>query len=90
MKIEVISGDTHLNYHLKFCRNRTKTSIIFLNLTFFKFPSMESRAVQKRSSHVQITLTSKPFELEFPDTTQMKDLSKSFLSITDFISFFLN
>ena len=38
MKIEVISEDIHLNYHLKFCRNRTKTSIIFLDFNFFQIP----------------------------------------------------
>ena len=45
---------------------------------------------QKRSSHVQTALDSKPFELKIPDTTQMKDLLKSFLTITDFNKFFLN
>ena len=39
---------------------------------------------QKWSSHVQTAVASKPFELKIPDTTQMKDLSKSFLTITNF------
>ena len=60
-------------------------------LSYFESISEHSAwASQKRSSHVQITLTSKPFDLKFPDTTQMKDLSKSFLTITDFNKFFLN
>ena len=36
------------------------------------------------SSLVQITLASKPFELGIPDTTQIKDLFKSFPDITNF------
>ena len=39
---------------------------------------------QKRSSYVQTALVSKPFELKIPDTAQMKDLLKSFQTITDF------
>ena len=33
---------------------------------------------QKRSSHVQTALVSKPLKLKIPDTAQMKDLLKSF------------
>ena len=39
---------------------------------------------QKWSSHVQTAVASKPFELKIPDTAQMKDLLKSFQTITDF------
>ena len=39
---------------------------------------------QKTSSCIRIAVTSKPFELEFSDTTQMSDLSKRFLDITNF------
>ena len=45
---------------------------------------------QKESSHVQTALAPKPFELKISDTTQMKDLLKSFLTITDFNKFFLD
>ena len=41
------------------------------------------------SSCIQIAVISKPFELEFIDMTQMKDLSMSFLNITNFNMFFL-
>ena len=44
---------------------------------------------QKKSSHVQTALVPKPFELKIPDTTQMKDLLKSFLTVTDFNKFLL-
>ena len=39
---------------------------------------------QKKSSHVQTALVPKPFEIKITDTTQMKDLLKSFLTVTDF------
>ena len=42
------------------------------------------------SSLIQITVASKPFELGIPDTTQMKDLSKSFPGIANFNPFFLH
>ena len=45
---------------------------------------------QKKSSHVQTALVPKPFELKIPDTTQMKDLLKSFLTVTDFNQFLLD
>ena len=45
---------------------------------------------QKESSHVQTALAPKPFELKISDTTQMKDLLKIFLSITDFNKFLLD
>ena len=51
--------------------------------------SIEIRADQKMSSLFQITVASKPFKLKFPDTTQMKDLSKSFPNITNFYPLFL-
>ena len=41
------------------------------------------------SSRIQIAVTSKPFQLEFPETTQMRDLSKSFLNIINFNKLFL-
>ena len=40
---------------------------------------------QKRGSPVQVALTFERFEPELSDTAQMKDLSKSFLNITNFI-----
>ena len=43
---------------------------------------------QKKSSHVQTALVSKPFEAKIPDTAQMKDLLKSFPNITNFNQFF--
>ena len=45
---------------------------------------------QKWSSHVQTAVASKPFELKIPDTTQMKDLLKSFLTITNSNKFLLD
>ena len=39
---------------------------------------------EKRSGHVQTVLGPKPFELKIPDTSQIKNLLKSFLTITDF------
>ena len=55
----------------------------FLDIYFWALiPDMRSQ--QKRGSDVQVALTFKRFEPEFPDTTQMKDLSKSFLNITNF------
>ena len=44
----------------------------------------------RRSSYVQTALVSKPFDLKIPDMTQMKDLLKSFLTITDFDRFILD
>ena len=44
----------------------------------------DMRSQQKRGSDVQVALTFKRFEPEFPDMTQMKDFLKSFLKITDF------
>ena len=38
---------------------------------------------QKKSSHIQTALVSKPFELKIPDMAQMKDLLKSFQTTTN-------
>ena len=57
---------------------------------FFLALILAMMSEQKRSSHVQTALDSKPFELKIPDTTQMKDLLKSFLTITDFNKFLLD
>ena len=55
----------------------------FLDIYFWALiPDMRSQ--QKRGSDVQVALTFKWFEPEFPDTTQIKDLSKSFLNIINF------
>ena len=51
---------------------------------------LDMTSEQKRSSHVQTALTSKPFGIKIPDTTQMKDLLKSFLTITNFNEFLLD
>ena len=61
----------------------------FKMIVFFSL-ILDMTLEQKWSSHVQIALASKPFELKFLDTTQIKDLSKSFLTITDFNKFFFN
>ena len=42
------------------------------------------------SSSLWRALVSKPFEVKIPDTAQMKDLLKSFQTITDFNQFLLD
>ena len=51
---------------------------------FFLALILAMMSEQKRSSHVQTALDSEPFELKISDMTQMKDLLKSFLTITNF------
>ena len=53
-------------------------------MMFFLALILAMMSEQKRSSHVQTALVSKPLELKIPDTAQMKDLLKSFQTITDF------
>ena len=68
--IPVQLDDFHYGFYTFVCQI-LKKNILTLNSTYM-------------SSCFQIVVTSKPFEIEFPDTTQMKNLSKSFLIITNF------
>ena len=58
-------------------------------MMFFLALILAMMSVQKRSSHVQTALVSKPFEIKIPETAQMKDFLKVFLNDIDFDRFLL-